>query len=55
MTYLESCTKYFAPLDEIDEALRNNEGLAGLTNSELVILVNGNKSLKADLLKEWVL
>ncbi len=50
MTYLESCTKYFAPLDEIQEALDNNEGLCGLSSVELKSLVNSNKELKTDLI-----
>lgn len=49
MTYLESCTKYFAPIDEIIEALANNEGLSGMTNKELVMVVTANKSLMSDI------
>ena len=49
MTYLESCNKYFAPLDEIQEALDNNEGCAGITNQELRFVVKFNKELAKDL------
>ncbi len=34
MTYLEECTKFFAPLDEIQEALRNHEGILGMDFDE---------------------
>ena len=30
ITYLQSCTMFFAPLDEIIEALANNESLYGV-------------------------
>lgn len=49
MTYLEQCTKYFAPLDEIQEALNNREGISGLSYNELVLLVNSKVDLKRDL------
>ena len=49
MTYLEQCNKYFAPLDEICEALRNEEGICGMSNRELVKKVVLDKSLTSDL------
>jgi len=49
MTYLEQCTKYFQPLDEIAEAIINNEGIAGLTNKELLFMIASNKQLDNDL------
>ena len=51
MTYEEQCTKYFAPLEEIDEAIRNSEGVAGISNQELRFIVNHNKSMRADLIE----
>lgn len=50
MTYLEQCNKYFAPLDEIGEALRNKEGVAGISNFELVNKVVQDKELVSDLI-----
>lgn len=49
MTYLESCNKYFAPLDEIQEALDNEEGLKGIDYEELLRIVSFNKELVKDL------
>ena len=46
ITYLESCNKFFAPLDEIIEALENFEGLSGIDYNELKMLVDTNKELK---------
>jgi hypothetical protein len=40
--YLKDCTDFFAPLDEIAEAIRNKEGLQGVTYIELIRLVNSN-------------
>jgi len=45
MTYEEECTKWFAPADEIAEALRNNEGLCGLSHEELKKIVISDSSL----------
>jgi hypothetical protein len=47
--YQEDCTKYFAPLDEIAEALSNGEGINGLTYKELNMMVQSNENLKLDL------
>jgi len=49
MTYVEQCTKYFAPIDEIAEALNNNEGICGATNIELKLVVENNSELAADI------
>lgn len=49
MNYLETCTKYFAPIDEIIEALDNNEGVAGISAAELVRVVSFNKGLEQDV------
>lgn len=49
MTYLESCTKYFAPIDEIIEAMDNEEGVAGLSFFELKALVESNINLQRDI------
>ena len=49
MTYLAECTKYFQPLDESQDALDNNEGVAGISYLELVSMVEFNKELKHDL------
>ena len=46
MTYEEECTKWFAPLDEIVEALNNNEGITGISHNELVLLISCDVSLK---------
>ena len=40
MDYLEECTKFFAPLDEIEEAIINGEGIAGISHQELLALCN---------------
>ena len=49
MTYLEECNKYFEPLDEISEAVRGKEGISGLTNRELIYLIDKNDELAMDL------
>jgi hypothetical protein len=49
MTYLDQCNRYFAPLDEIAEALSNGEAVAGVSYSELVGLVRSNPDLNKDL------
>tara|TARA_R110002111_G_scaffold167314_1_gene233231 strand:+ start:398 stop:586 length:189 start_codon:yes stop_codon:yes gene_type:complete len=49
MTYLEECTKYFAPLDEIVEALHNNEGVSGITYKELIAITTNNTALNNDI------
>ena len=49
MNYKEQCTKYFAPLDEIQEALTNNEGICGIGSDELTAMVDINVELKHDL------
>jgi hypothetical protein len=51
LTYEQQCNKYFAPLDEICEALINREGCAGLSLLELETLIYNNKELNDDLLK----
>lgn len=52
MTYLEECNKYFSPLDEIAEAIRNNEGVSGVSNQELLVLCVNNDELSNDLYEE---
>jgi F420-0:gamma-glutamyl ligase-like protein len=49
-TYTEMCNKYFAPLDEIAEALNNFEGVCGFIYTELQAVVFDNKTLQSDLL-----
>ena len=49
MTYQEQCTKYFAPLDEIAEAMLNCEGICGFTFNELYSIIENNKELQQDL------
>ena len=51
MTYLEQCNKYFIPLDEIAEAIHNQENVAGLSFDELKRVIKFNKELKSDLEK----
>lgn len=51
MNYVHQCNKYFAPLDEIAEAVINNEGLNGLSNDELLNLISSNTELDSDLCK----
>lgn len=46
ITYLESCNMFFAPVDEIIEALVNMEGISGITYQELVEFVNENATLR---------
>lgn len=45
ITYLQSCNMFFAPLDEIIEALANNESLYGVSNAELNSMVASNSQL----------
>jgi hypothetical protein len=49
MNYLEQCTKYFRPLDEIAEAVFNAEGISGLSNIELIRLIQSKPELMSDL------
>jgi hypothetical protein len=49
--YLIECTKYFAPLDEMREALDNREGIARLSYKELLVIVDTTPNLKLDLAK----
>ena len=49
MDYLEECTKFFAPLDEINEALLNSEGIAGVSYQELLAIINTDIELKTAL------
>ncbi len=46
ITYLESCNMFFAPLDEIIEAVENQEGVNGMSYNELVNMINFNPKLK---------
>jgi hypothetical protein len=43
--YESDCTKFFAPCDEIAEALINNEGVAGVDANTLKALVASNGEL----------
>jgi hypothetical protein len=43
--YEIDCTKFFAPCDEIAEALINNEGIAGVDADTLTALVASNNEL----------
>lgn len=45
LTYLESCNKWFAPLDEICEALANKERIFGYDYSELLLAVASDREL----------
>ncbi len=45
ITYLQSCNMFFAPLDEIIEALEINESLYGISNTELNNMVASNSQL----------
>ena len=45
LTYLESCNKWFAPLDEICEALNNKERIFGYDYSELLLAVASDREL----------
>ena len=49
--YEIDCNKYFAPLDEMAEAIRNKEGICGISFEELENIVNTNKSIKEDIKK----
>jgi|LWDU01.1.fsa_nt_gi hypothetical protein len=56
MNYQEQCVKYFAPLDEISEAINNEEGITldmGVFYSfeELLNMIAENEELDADLIK----
>ncbi len=46
ISYLESCNIFFSPIDEIIEALDNNEGINDLSYSELKKVVESNEELK---------
>lgn len=45
ISYFESCNMFFAPLDEIMEALENNEGLNGFSIAEIKGMVSTNYDL----------
>ena len=45
ITYLESCNRWFAPVELINEALANHEGVNGLSYKELQMLVSSNSDL----------
>ena len=45
ITYTESCNMFFAPVDEIIEALGNNEGLQGLTSQDVANIVKSDAVL----------
>lgn len=49
--YYKQTLKYFAPLDEIAEALVNNEGISMLSNEELKAFYAQSKPLQKDLLQ----
>lgn len=49
MTYEEQCNKYFAPIDEISEALANGEGINCMGSKELFSIVESNSELREDL------
>ncbi|MEO1917223.1 MAG: hypothetical protein ABGX53_02535 [Candidatus Thioglobus sp.] len=49
MTYQEQCVKYFAPLDEIAEAIANDEGLMNFSFEELLCMIVANPELESDL------
>ena len=51
MEYIEQCNKFFAPLDEIIEALNNQEGIKGISYDELVAIINTNSEL-ADAIRK---
>lgn len=44
--YLDDCTNFFAPADEIAEALRNKEGIWVFSFNTLSNMVNNNEKLK---------
>lgn len=43
--YLADCNDFFAPLDEIAEALNDGEGLNGLSSIELIFIVDANPDM----------
>ncbi|AWY08236.1 hypothetical protein HOT48_gp221 [Klebsiella phage ZCKP1] len=45
ISYLESNNMFFAPVDEIIEALNNEEGINGLSYDQLLQLVATNEKL----------
>lgn len=45
ITYLESNNKFFAPVDEIIEALNNDEGIKGLSHTQLLLILKANNEL----------
>lgn len=45
ITYHQSCHLFFAPLDEICEALNNNEGIKGYSPEQLQERVTANTEL----------
>lgn len=47
--YLKDCTEFFAPLDEIAEALINEEGVNGISYTELKFIVDNNHILMTRL------
>lgn len=49
--YLADCIDFFAPLDEIAEALNNGEGLQGVSSIELIFIVEANPEIMARIQK----
>lgn len=45
ISYLESNNMFFAPVDEIIEALNNEEGINGLSYVELLQMIAANEEL----------
>lgn len=45
ISYLESNNMFFAPVDEIIEALNNEEGINGLSYVELLQMIAANEKL----------
>jgi len=49
--YFLDNTDFFQPLEEIAEAIRNNEGISGISNQELIALVNSRPDMLERLQK----
>lgn len=45
ISYEESNNKFFTPVDEVIEALTNEEGIKGLSYVELLAMLSVNKEL----------
>lgn len=46
ISYLESCNMWFAPLDEVIDALNNNESISGIEPDELKLMIKSKPKVE---------